>query len=365
MFDNESEGENGDFGIDSSGSVETRLVRFGDARKYVRGVMVPYLVQVDPHRAGKVALCGTALGFREYVIDGKYYSELFAGNFCQMPKLCPCCSIRRSGKMLRIASGKLTKLLIEDPQRHVYHVVLTVKDGPDLLERLAHLRNGLQRLRQRRKDFFRGKGRNTVWSVPDGWICNMEIVRGSGSGIWHPHYHMIWVTRGEIVVDEIWDKLAAEWFEVTGDSNQVFVGEFGFSEGKKWREMVKGPDDWQFMQDIIAIDLPECCKYITKFNHFTLAEDAYFVFDMTFGMRLMASGGVLQFSKEESAVLDVMTDEHEERLDGMPYTVVMARWSDGYEMTREEVGGLIYESRELAAEEERKRELEMLLALAE
>ncbi|MDK4667222.1 hypothetical protein QG060_10115, partial [Kingella kingae] len=83
-----------------------------------------------------------------------------------------------------------------------------------------------------------------------------EVKRGQGSGLWHPHVHMIWLC--EDVPDKF--RLSQEWHNITGDSYIVDVREFygetiveGFLEvfkyALKFSDMAL-PDNWQAFETL-------------------------------------------------------------------------------------------------------------------
>jgi hypothetical protein len=63
------------------------------------------------------------------------------------------------------------------------------------------------------------RGRGSVLDCVDGAVWSYEVKRGSGSGKWHPHLHMI--ALAEVEPDQV--ALSAEWLEITGDSFIVDV----------------------------------------------------------------------------------------------------------------------------------------------
>jgi len=86
------------------------------------------------------------------------------------------------------------------------HVVLTVKNSPDLANRLDHLVKSFRKLRHR-----------AVWkSSQYGGFYVIEITEGVDG--WHPHLHI--VSYGHYVP---WRKLLAAWCRVTGDSRHIQV----------------------------------------------------------------------------------------------------------------------------------------------
>jgi hypothetical protein len=152
--------------------------------------------------------CGAYLVFRHYFTAKK--ARLIAGQTCKQHILCPFCAIRRGAKMQVAYGEKVQHLLAENPEKLVpWMVTFTVKNGPDLAERYAHLHKSVKLLNKyhhldRGHEICKAKG--SVWSY--------EFKRGSGSGLWHPHMHGIWLCSAPLDVK----KLADEWHKITGDS---------------------------------------------------------------------------------------------------------------------------------------------------
>ena len=93
-------------------------------------------------------------------------------------------------------------------------VTLTVKDGDDLEERYKHLHKSQRELWMRKH-----RGRGSVLDGVAGAVWSYEAKRGNGSGLWHPHLHM--VVLSEHSPDKF--SLSAEWENITGDSKIVDV----------------------------------------------------------------------------------------------------------------------------------------------
>ena len=105
---------------------------------------------------------------------------------------------------------KVQHLLTENPHLIPWMVTFTVKNGADLGERYAHLHKSVKAMNKNRTRGDRGheimKAAGSVWSY--------EFKRGSGSGMWHPHMHAVWLCTSPLDVE----KLSKEWHHITGDS---------------------------------------------------------------------------------------------------------------------------------------------------
>jgi hypothetical protein len=108
--------------------------------------------------------------------------------------------------------------------RNRIHVTLTVKNGPDLAERDAHLRAAWKKLVRRQAWKLNVRRAFVFW----------ETTFNAASGEWHPHLHIIadgWIDQ---------HALAGEWQVITGDSRIVYVQQLrGGIEGV--REACKYP----------------------------------------------------------------------------------------------------------------------------
>jgi Replication protein len=207
-------------GLGASGlhTIGQKVARYGTAKARNRE-MAAFLVLkgteapsfTDGRRLNVLAQslydCGSWLELRHYLQTG---NNRFRGSFCNKHLLCPVCAIRRSSKLLRRYHERCVHLAAEFD---FYHVVLTVKNGPNLVERYLHLKHAFKRLRERGK---KGYG---VWAGISGAIWSFEFTYSQEHG-WHPHAHIVVaVPKGSppIRYGE-GSQLRADWHAVTGDS---------------------------------------------------------------------------------------------------------------------------------------------------
>jgi hypothetical protein len=113
-----------------------------------------------------------------------------------------------------------------------WFLTLTVKNGPDLAGRAAHLRAAFKKLRRR------------AWWKANvaGGIAVEEVTRNERAGEWHPHLHLI--IDAAVPQAALQTALAALWRAVTGDSYILDVR--------------------PFQGVTVAADLRELCKYTAK-----------------------------------------------------------------------------------------------------
>lgn len=263
-----------------------RLERYGKAHKrslsmadYISHVsdMQPFKNPLFDKMASRLGHCGSWLEFKDYYTVGEI--ALTNADFCKMHTLCPLCAIRRGAKSLSKYMSKVLQVLGENPNLKIYFVTFTVRDGPDLEERFNHLRKARQRMTVNRRLYLSNPNRKKNESCKAvGGISSIEIKRGSGSGLWHPHIHEIWLCEEEPDMF----KLRDEWFDLTGDSFMVDVEE-GYGD--------------------LVQQFSELFKYALKFSDMSL-EDNWHAYWFCRGKNLMNSFGVLRGIKEDDELTD-------------------------------------------------------------
>jgi len=230
--------------------------------------------------AARVERCGDYLLFRHYwTIDEV---RLHAAEFCCKHLLCPLCAIRRGSKALQAYLPRYEAVRGARSDLRPFLVTLTVKDGPDLRERFKHLMRSQHEL-WKRKHRARGCSIEGVEAA----VWSYEVKRGRGSGLWHPHLHMVAMARQ--APDAL--DLAAEWHAITGDSYIVDVREID--------------------QDDPVGGFLEVFKYALKFSDMEV-EDTFHAFRVLRGRRLVGSAGLFRGIEVPEQLLD-------EPLDDLPY----------------------------------------------
>jgi hypothetical protein len=147
-------------------------------------------------RANNLAWCSRTVEIRDHYEQGKKRTRCRS---CGQHLLCPVCAILRGTRMMRNTLDRITPVLQADPTLRLYLLTMTVRDGPDLVERFGLLDSMWQALRdRRRKPRYRGDPLQQI----EGAIASVEVVRGKGSGLWHPHLHAIIAVRGSLPVHQ-------------------------------------------------------------------------------------------------------------------------------------------------------------------
>jgi Replication protein len=281
-----------EFGAEGIEALPRRVDRYGRAKS--RALDVAHHIQGVSEGQEKLLLrlsnCGEYLAFRHYyTID---VVRLHGASFCMKHLLCPLCAVRRGAKALKAYLDRWQVIQADSPSLRPFLVTLTVKDGEDLRERFTHLHRSQRELWMRKH-----RGRGSVLDPVVGAVWSYEVKRGSGSGQWHPHLHMI--ALAECSPDQ--DRLSREWREVTGDSHIVDVRPIN--------------------QEDTASGFVEVFKYAVKFSDMEVS-DTWHAYQVMKNRRLIASAGRFRG-------VDVPEDLTDEPLDGLPFVSLFYRFFPG------------------------------------
>ena len=291
-------------GVDEAQNFGDRLARYGKA--HARSLMMLEHLRESPSpastkTAASLASCGNYLHFREYFTVGKV--RLHNATFCKQHLVCPLCAIRRGAKALGAYLTRWQVIQQDRPELRPYLLTLTVKNGPDLEERQAHLTRSLKRLMHHRRDFNAGTrgAPYTELCKAQGAVYTLELTN-KGNG-WHPHCHMIVLAASAPSQSAI----SAEWHGITGDSMIVDC------------RPITGDPSEGFM---------EVFKYAVKFSDLSLA-DNWHAAQLLKGKRLLNSFGLFRGVEVPESLLD-------EPLDSLPYWDRFYRFVQGeYQFTGE------------------------------
>jgi hypothetical protein len=273
-------------GPSGDAQVLARLDRYARAKVRARA-QASYLDSVldanDPRRSRYVRLirCGSWLVFRHWLSYDRH--TLAAARFCSQHLLCPLCAIRRGAQALKAYHDKYLALRAQGMAPPGYLVTVTVKDGPDLLERVAHLRDAWRALWHRKRKAEKYPRSFLVAAGVTGGVASYEVKRGQGSGLWHPHLHAVLTCDRE----PDGQALSDEWRELTGDSYIVDV-----------RPVDEGDPAGAFS---------EVCKYALKFADMDPA-DTWLAFRLLRGDRLRECYGAFRGVEIPDSMLDPPLD---------------------------------------------------------
>lgn len=287
-----------------SGGIEAhpgRVNRYGKARSLALDI-AEYIDGSDQAQSlakqlKRLQSCGDYLAFRHYWTVDEV--KLHGARLCCQHLLCPLCAIRRGSKALKAYLDRWEIIRAEKTALRPFLVTLTVKDGPDLAERFEHLKRAQRELWKRKQ-----RGRGSVLDAVAGAVWSYEVKRGHGSGLWHPHLHMI--ALAEVQPDQV--ELAREWQDITGDSFIVDVRPIS--------------------SDDPASGFIEVFKYAVKFSDQPPA-DTLHAFQTLRGKRLLEPSGCFRGVVEPEGLLDDC-----EALEGLPFVTLFYRYlGRGYSLT--------------------------------
>ena len=307
----EQEKENPDswsdeIGVEGIEALPRRVDRYGKAKnraldvaKYIGGLSKLQSTNTSLRLlAQRVTTCGDYLIFRHYFTVDKV--KLHGASLCMKHLLCPLCAIRRGAKALKAYLDRWEVIQAEKPALRPFLVTLTVKDGPDLAERFKHLFDSQHELWKRRQ-----RKRGSVLDGVIGAVWSYEIKRGSGSGQWHPHLHMIALAIEQPDAAQ----LAIEWKAITGDSHVVDVRPINQADP--------------------ASGFIEVFKYAVKFSDQEPA-DTFHGYQVLRGKRLIGSAGCFR----GVVIPEELTDDISDLVD-LPYVDLFYRYlGEGYTLDR-------------------------------
>lgn len=262
--------------------------------------MANYMASIPKHQAmgNTVRQCGDYLVFRHYFTVDKV--RLHGASLCRKHLLCPLCAIRRGAKSLAAYLQRWEVIRAEKPLLRPFLITLTVKDGDDLAERFKHLHKSQRELWMRK---HRGRVASPLAGV-EGAVWSYEVKRGSGSGAWHPHLHMI--ALAECQPDAF--ELSAEWKRITGDSHIVDVRPIS--------------------QEDPASGFIEVFKYAVKFSDQPPADTVH-AWETLAGKRLLGSAGAFRGVEVPESLLD-----DPEGFGDLPWVALFYRYlRGGYTLT--------------------------------
>ena len=288
-----------EIGVQGIEALPKRVQRYEKA-KFGALDIAKYMRDKTGHQgmADKVQTCGDYLLFRHYFTVDTV--RLHAAQFCKKHLLCPLCAIRRGAKALAAYLARWEVIQAEKTALRPFLITLTVKDGDDLGERFKHLHKSQRELWMRKH-----RGRGSSLDGVAGAVWSYEIKRGSGSGDWHPHLHMI--ALAEVQPDQV--ELAKDWHQITGDSFIVDVRPIS--------------------QEDPVSGFIEVFKYAVKFSDQEPADTVH-AWQVLKGKRLLASAGCFRGVD----VPDELTDDCSD-LEGLPFMDMLYRQTrEGYSLSQ-------------------------------
>lgn len=287
-----------EIGVQGIEALPGRVERYGKAKCGALDV-AKFISDLGGHvkLAKRVSSCGDYLVFRHYYTVDEV--RLHGASLCMKHLLCPLCAIRRGSRALKSYLDRWEVVRGSNASLRPFLVTLTVKDGDDLAERFDHLHAAQRELWKRRQ-----RARGSCLDGVVGAVWSYEVKRGTGSGLWHPHLHMIAVA--EHAPDQA--AIAAEWKNITGDSHVVDVRPIS-------------------QEDPVSGFL-EVFKYAVKFSD-QEAADTWHCYETLKGKRLIGSAGCFRSVVVPEQLLD-------EPFDDLPYRSLFYRYlvGRGYDLQR-------------------------------
>lgn len=256
-------------------------------------------------KANKLRFCGSWIHLREFINTGE--AKILNALLCKLPFLCEVCAVRRQAKQFAATLPKVQHVMASRPDLIPIMITRTIKSGPDLLFQADHFRKSREKMRKNVDRFKSAKCRNN--RRPElakvlGQVRSFEVKRPKGNADhWHFHEHAFCLVADWI--DQ--EKLAEQWWEVTGDSFIVDVRRIHAKEGDE-------------SADPVGSALVEVLKYPLKFEGLSPA-DAWHVHQVLGGSRMTDCLGLLRGIKAG----ELETDDPLEDETG-PYRDFLARW---------------------------------------
>lgn len=260
--------------------------------------------------ASQVAGCGSWLHVREWELSKE--TRLRNANFCKRFLICPCCASRRAAKMVNAYADKVAVVMDMHPGLIPIMITLTIKNGPDLGERLQHIKDAWKRMGAARRKGASASGRHEAIEMNKvlGSVRAIEVTYNHKAKEWHPHIHIFALVTEFINPAH----LSSEWEKFTGDSFIVDV-----------RKVRPKSDDPEAM-DPIKGGLIEVLKYVSKPSELP-PELLYELYQTAKGSRFTDPHGLMRGIPEI-----VIEQDDDTGLDG-PFRDFLALWNgDGYSL---------------------------------
>jgi plasmid rolling circle replication initiator protein Rep len=284
---------------------EEKLRKYSGAKKHSNAV-ASYIIDHEGtlfKEAELLKACSSWLIFRFFYTKSKY--RLIGGCTCKKHLLCGMCALRRSAKTVMAYSEKIAHVMQENPGLQPVLVTLTVKNGADLDERTQHLESAFTRMVDNRRRAKAGSRHTTIFRKIHGAAGAFEFKRGSGSGLWHPHIHMIALVPVETDLMEMEWFTSEEWRGLTKDSHNVDITPIDMSTEESRMKAIC-----------------EVFRYALKFGEMEIADQVH-AYKILKGKRLVRDFGSLHGVK----VPEDNHDSVEEELALQPYVDLVYEYS--------------------------------------
>jgi len=316
-----------------------------------------------------IAACASIVELRKYD-SGEV--KVHNANYCHNPVVCPICADRVSKRRRELFSIPLKRAVrrfgvekasgdwkSEWPEQYtgVYLATATIKDGPNLKERIDTLLDSVKRMRkmgQKRTKTKAGRSRGEWHKVRAG-LSNVEIKIGKNSGEWHVHTHFLLFTdtpidiklkdseyfiekeNGSLFPDKIQvSKFNYEWYTATrGEGINFDVTPVQF------KKVIHGRTCETFEESVTA-QAQEVLKYSTmlsakKGTGILSAAQYVELIQRRGNRRLFNSIGLLRCDKRNPESFMEVTErelrrlEYVDSMESKHYDIYSTRWQSGGE----------------------------------
>jgi hypothetical protein len=282
-------------GADDASGLPGRLDRYSKAHHRSLEMSNYAFQQGDVKLSRELTGCGHFLLFHHYYTIDKV--RLHAAKFCRRHLLCPLCAIRRGAKQVQAYLSRLEVIRAQHPDLQLSLVTLTVKNQDDLVERHRHISQAFRRMQHARRAYLQGRGPYVEMAKALGAVGSYEAKIGKGSGLWHPHIHMVVLHREPLDVM----RLRSDWLKYSADSFMVDVTPF-------------------YSVDPVEGFL-EVFKYGLKFSDMPLDKN-WSAYKALRGKRLIFSFGLFRG-------VEVPEDMTDDDLEDLPYVQLLYRFAQG------------------------------------
>jgi hypothetical protein len=303
--------------------------RHQGSRQVGVGLSVPEATNEERRLGERIAHCGERLIFRSpnCECDPTARPMLVGANLCTH-RMCHHCAKLRSRKLAARVHEMFGKLRAQGITRYAL-LTLTYRDTEALHGCVERGWRDFRKLRQRK-----------IWEQALGCLATMEIKRGQGSGLWHPHLHVL-VARPSCTclrgrrLDDVVPRCAHGRLWCPHALNQCCISE-------AWREITGE----SFVVDIRAVRaeedrsmagaVREVVKYCTKLTEVSSKvredgqSDVLELHRAIRGRRLLTTTGVFR-GLVEPATAEELLDDPESKpcpVCGTPWETVTASWDE-------------------------------------
>jgi hypothetical protein len=305
--------------------------RHQGSRQVGVGLQVPEATK-EEHRLGeRIAHCGERLIFRSpnCECDPTARPLLVGANLCTH-RMCHHCAKLRSRKLAARVHEMFGKLRAQGITRYAL-MTLTYRDTEALDGCVERAWRDFRKLRQRK-----------LWEQALGCLATIEIKRGQGSGLWHPHLHVLVARpsctclRGRRLDDDgprcahgrLWCPhalnqccISEAWREITGESFVVDIRAVRAEENGSMAGAVR-----------------EVVKYCTKLTEVSSKQredgqsDVLELHRAIRGRRLLTTTGAFRGLVEPATADELLNDPESKPCPfcWTPWGTVTAMWDEGH-----------------------------------